>query len=103
MICDCLSFTVCCICCTILNSAASRQPCGPIAQSVEQVAFNHWVAGSSPARITNFFGDLRRLVGRLFLLVCELEFLVARGDTSHSNIVLASRERLASNNPLHPD
>ena len=25
---------------------------GPIAQSVEQVAFNHWVAGSSPARIT---------------------------------------------------
>ena len=30
-------------------------PRGPIAQSVEQVAFNHWVAGSSPARITNFF------------------------------------------------
>ena len=28
--------------------------CGPIAQSVEQVAFNHWVAGSSPARITIF-------------------------------------------------
>lgn len=26
--------------------------CGPIAQSVEQMAFNHWVPGSSPGRIT---------------------------------------------------
>ena len=26
--------------------------CGPIAQSVEQLAFNQWVAGSSPARLT---------------------------------------------------
>ena len=26
---------------------------GPIAQSVEQLAFNQWVAGSSPARLTN--------------------------------------------------
>ena len=25
---------------------------GPIAQSVEQLAFNQWVAGSSPARLT---------------------------------------------------
>ena len=25
---------------------------GPIAQSVEQMAFNHWVPGSSPGRIT---------------------------------------------------
>jgi hypothetical protein len=24
---------------------------GPIAQSVEQLAFNQWVAGSSPARL----------------------------------------------------
>lgn len=65
--------------------------------------FNNWVEGSSPSRITNLLGGLRRLVGRLFLLVCELEFLVAMGDTSQSTIVLASRERLASNNPLHPD
>ena len=28
--------------------------CGPIAQSVEQMAFNHWVEGSSPSRITIF-------------------------------------------------
>jgi hypothetical protein len=28
---------------------------GPIAQSVEQLAFNQWVAGSSPARLTTFF------------------------------------------------
>ena len=28
--------------------------CGPIAQSVEQLAFNQWVAGSIPARL-NFF------------------------------------------------
>ena len=27
---------------------------GPIAQSVEQLAFNQWVAGSSPARLTIF-------------------------------------------------
>ena len=27
---------------------------GPIAQSVEQLAFNQWVAGSSPARLTTF-------------------------------------------------
>ncbi len=26
--------------------------CGPIAQLVEQLAFNQWVAGSSPARLT---------------------------------------------------
>ena len=30
------------------------QPSGPIAQSVEQMAFNHWVPGSSPGRITSF-------------------------------------------------
>src|SRR5512139_888994 len=34
-------------------TTACRQPSGPIAQSVEQMAFNHWVEGSSPSRITN--------------------------------------------------
>jgi hypothetical protein len=28
--------------------------CGPIAQLVEQLAFNQWVAGSSPARLKTF-------------------------------------------------
>ncbi len=28
--------------------------CGPIAQSVEQLAFNQWVAGSIPARLSFF-------------------------------------------------
>ena len=31
--------------------------CGPIAQSVEQMAFNHWVEGSSPSRITIYFNN----------------------------------------------
>jgi hypothetical protein len=31
--------------------------CGPIAQSVEQLAFNQWVAGSSPARLTIFLDE----------------------------------------------
>jgi hypothetical protein len=30
---------------------------GPIAQLVEQMAFNHWVAGSSPARITIIYKE----------------------------------------------
>ncbi len=33
---------------------------GPIAQSVEQMAFNHWVEGSSPSRITIFIEEKRR-------------------------------------------
>ena len=28
---------------------------GPIAQSVEQLAFNQWVPGSRPGRITNVY------------------------------------------------
>jgi hypothetical protein len=31
--------------------ACSLHVDGPIAQSVEQLAFNQWVAGSSPARL----------------------------------------------------
>ena len=31
---------------------------GPIAQLVEQLAFNQWVAGSSPARLTTLFKRL---------------------------------------------
>ena len=31
---------------------------GPIAQSVEQLAFNQWVAGSSPARLTISINNL---------------------------------------------
>ncbi len=33
-------------------------PRGPIAQSVEQMAFNHWVEGSSPSRITIIYNSL---------------------------------------------
>src|SRR5262245_34905723 len=38
----------------VLKEHAPRvlSACGPIAQSVEQLAFNQWVAGSSPARLT---------------------------------------------------
>ena len=32
--------------------------CGPIAQSVEQLAFNQWVAGSSPARLKSHLAHL---------------------------------------------
>ncbi len=31
---------------------------GPVAQSVEQLTFNQWVAGSIPAGLTNTFNDL---------------------------------------------
>ena len=31
---------------------------GPIAQLVEQLAFNQWVAGSSPARLTTRINEL---------------------------------------------
>ena len=47
--------------------------CGPIAQSVEQLAFNQWVAGSSPARLIPFpkiQNSKRRLPIRRPLLVC---------------------------------
>ena len=32
--------------------------CGPLAQLVEQLTFNQWVAGSNPARLTTVFNDL---------------------------------------------
>jgi uncharacterized protein (TIGR03067 family) len=38
----------------VSNRGLHRFACGPIAQSVEQLAFNQWVAGSSPARLTTF-------------------------------------------------
>jgi hypothetical protein len=41
-------------CSSIVNALRILCPCGPIAQLVEQLAFNQWVAGSSPARLTTF-------------------------------------------------
>src|SRR5829696_4456429 len=38
--------------------ACSLHVDGPIAQSVEQLAFNQWVAGSSPARLTTNISNL---------------------------------------------
>ena len=35
-----------------LECSTQVETCGPIAQLVEQLAFNQWVAGSSPARLT---------------------------------------------------
>lgn len=35
---------------------------GPIAQSVEQLAFNQWVAGSSPARLKPISGESESLI-----------------------------------------
>src|SRR5215813_13281231 len=46
-----------------LNSRSATSshefPCGPLAQLVEQLAFNQWVAGSSPARLINVFNHLQ--------------------------------------------
>jgi hypothetical protein len=45
---------------------------GPIAQSVEQLAFNQWVAGSSPARLinnSNICNDLQPPKKRLYFFV----------------------------------
>ena len=44
--------------------------CGPIAQSVEQMAFNHWVEGSSPSRITIIFNKLGHLLQMPFSCLC---------------------------------
>lgn len=38
------------------------EKCGLIAQSVEQMAFNHWVEGSSPSQITIKFNSLGHLL-----------------------------------------
>ena len=40
---------------------------GPIAQSVEQLAFNQWVAGSSPARLTIVINNLGQRFDRKWL------------------------------------
>ena len=49
---------------------------GPIAQSVEQMAFNHWVPGSSPGRITKIEGSLSGCLC-YFLVAGDLGFGVA--------------------------
>lgn len=41
---------------------------GPIAQSVEQMAFNHWVEGSSPSRITIILKSGKRNLSAFFVL-----------------------------------
>ena len=49
---------------------ASLERNGPIAQLVEQMAFNHWVAGSSPARLTIYFNSLGRRWESPFSILC---------------------------------
>ena len=44
-----------------------RRPSGPLAQLVEQLTFNQWVAGSNPARLTTEINDLAR-----FCIVADL-------------------------------
>ena len=45
----------------IENATTSGNPdqSGPLAQLVEQLTFNQWVAGSNPARLTTVFKELR--------------------------------------------
>jgi hypothetical protein len=54
--------------------ACSMRVDGPIAQLVEQLAFNQWVAGSSPARLTTRINSLGQLTKRIvdcpLYLVC---------------------------------
>lgn len=45
-----------------LTRKRSFSKSGPIAQSVEQMAFNHWVEGSSPSRITIYFNEKRAII-----------------------------------------
>lgn len=50
------------------RTACSLHVDGPIAQSVEQLAFNQWVAGSSPARLKILnLKDVKEPASRLFL------------------------------------
>ncbi len=42
--------------------------CSPVAQSVEQVAVNHWVGGSSPSRGAMKCLDFQAFIGLIFLI-----------------------------------
>ena len=48
---------------------SNTPPSGPVAQLVEQLTFNQWVAGSNPARLTTFSkeNEKRRLLGAFFV------------------------------------
>ena len=39
----------------------AERPSGPLAQLVEQLTFNQWVAGSNPAGLTKFLINIRDL------------------------------------------
>src|SRR6185295_18874117 len=69
---------------------ASERPRGPIAQSVEQMAFNHWVEGSSPSRITISLETGRLPVRRPF-------FFVSRYIQEHAHF----RSRFCKLDPGH--
>ena len=67
---------------------ARSSVCGPIAQSVEQLAFNQWVAGSSPARLTTFLKQTLDAVG---CDACRI-FLVANLSLNPSHTLSMQRE-----------
>ena len=61
---------------------------GPIAQLVEQLAFNQWVAGSSPARLTTFRKQTLDAVG------CEARRILSYSTLHLLHINLYGRSSL---------
>ena len=77
--------------------------CGPIAQLVEQLAFNQWVAGSSPARLSILLRKLEILPKTTKLVSHKLlPFLARNDDDVRFGLVFKAivRDRL-HNNPVH--
>src|SRR6056297_12982 len=52
---------------TATCALSRHRPCGPLAQLVEQLTFNQWVAGSNPARLTTNQGLSRNRLSPCFL------------------------------------
>jgi hypothetical protein len=63
--------------------ACSMRVDGPIAQLVEQLAFNQWVAGSSPARLNSPF-KLKELAKISYPVEVDLETIFLRTHNRRS-------------------
>ena len=77
----------------VLDCPSIIAVCGPIAQSVEQMAFNHWVPGSSPGRITIF--SIKGIFDRCLFFVCpELVRTLSGGCPGLVRDVLMDRQMI---------
>ena len=57
-----------------------RPPSGPLAQLVEQLTFNQWVAGSNPARLTTDIKGLAEITLSLLFLGLHWGYIFLLGQ-----------------------